>query len=214
MKKIKLLFVDDHQLILESYKLLTDINNSITVDTSNNFDDAYKLINKNSYDIIFVDISMPKSNELNISNGLEFGIMLRDNLVNSKIAYITSLEDNILIDEIMTHVYPEGFLLKSDCALDIIQIAISDIFGGHTYYSRSLNSKIRISRRFGGEIDDVDKQILKFLNEGIIYKNLHNYINLSQRAIDIRKQKLRRLFNVENKSDIALVNEAKRRELI
>ena len=56
----KILIVDDEQDILESVKMLVETNDSHEVEIVNNGTDAIKILKQNTFDLVLLDILMPK----------------------------------------------------------------------------------------------------------------------------------------------------------
>lgn len=217
MQTLEILFIDDHPMILEGYRLTLQncTNFKVNVHTKSCIDDAYEYIVKENeldkFDIIFFDISMSNSVKYNIANGVKLAELIKDATQHPKLAFITMLTDQILMDNIIKDINPDGILIKSEISPKTLKISISEIMSSPPCYSPSIKDKIRSKNYSSILLDEKDCEILNLLNKGVLTKNLHSTIPITQRAIEKRKRKIKILFGVEHKSDIGLIEEAKKR---
>ena len=219
MKTLEILFIDDHPMIVQGYELTLQNwkRHKVNIHTQTNLDDAYDyIINENSldkFDIIFFDISMSDSVKYNITNGVKLASMVKEKTSHPKLAFLTMIDDQILIDTIIKDINPDGILIKLEVGPKELKNSVIEILNTPPCYSPSIKEKIRSKINSNIFLDDKDKLILHCLNKGDLTKNLHinDGINLTQRAIEKRKRKIKILFGVENKSDIGLIEEAKKR---
>ena len=96
-KKLKVLMIDDHPMIIEGYKntLLGENQKEyqIKIDIASNCDDAYETIVKSSetvpYDMLFIDIKLPPSSDGTITSGEDLAKHAKELLPKSKIIILT-----------------------------------------------------------------------------------------------------------------------------
>ena len=123
------------------------------------------------------------------------------------------INDQILIDTIIKDINPDGILIKLEVGPKELKNSVIEILNTPPCYSPSIKEKIRSKINSNISLDDKDRLILNYLNKGDLTKNLHlnDEIALTQRAIEKRKRKIKILFGVDQKSDIGLIEEAKKR---
>ena len=124
MKKevINILLVDDHHMILEGYKNVISKakceDYDIVVETANNCDIAWDLLNEKEFDIVFLDINFPVQEDGKILSGEDLGIKIKKELPEVKIIILTVLAEPFRLHNLLLNINPAGFLMKGE-----IQIA-------------------------------------------------------------------------------------------
>jgi DNA-binding response OmpR family regulator len=85
-EKIRLLFVDDE----DSMRMLIKnqfVHEGFFVETVDDGDTAIEVLKKNKYDIIILDIKMPRM------NGIEVLKYIKENKIGSKVIVLTAVDD-------------------------------------------------------------------------------------------------------------------------
>tara|TARA_R110002049_G_scaffold69206_7_gene179273 strand:+ start:1364 stop:2029 length:666 start_codon:yes stop_codon:yes gene_type:complete len=221
MRTLKILAVDDHQLILKGYKYtFADINPAkynINLTTASSYLEAKQLIETNVYDVAFLDIQIEKPDAENLDGnktGENIGVLLREISPKTKIIFQSSFSDSLRISNIFSTVNPDGYIVKTEVSDEVLEKALDNVLSGSTYYSRSAVDVFRKTMTNNIMINDDDKEILYRLSLGIKTKDLVDFVNLSVTSIETRKRKLKFIFDIENENDLALINEAKKRGFI
>ena len=106
----KVLIIDDHPLICDSYRdaLQTVMNRNgnvqMKIETAGNCDVAKeKILNTNAkggWDLVFLDIRLPPSKDRRILSGEDLGEMIRQHHPLAKIIVATTFNDNYRIQNI------------------------------------------------------------------------------------------------------------------
>lgn len=213
-ESLKILFVDDHDMILEGYN--TSLRNckeyNLDINVANNIDNAHELIQTKNYDIAFFDLRMPMSEKLGIENGEQLALESKKISPNSKIVFITSFDDLFLFQQLIKNIDPDGILIKAEVNSSSLKIALKEIVEFPPHYSKTVKEKLRSSSK--DQLDFIDIEIIYNLSQGVLTKNLYKHINKSQRSIETRKKRLKELFGIENNSDYGLIEEAKNRGIL
>jgi len=126
-KKITVLIVEDHPMIVDGYNnalnyLSTTQNEfEFQIHEANNCTNAYEKVLelKNELDLIFLDINLPSSSKYNFTSGESLGKKIREILPNIKIIVATSHNENLRLNSILKNVNPEGFLIKDDFNISV-----------------------------------------------------------------------------------------------
>lgn len=215
--KVKVLLVDDHPIIIDGYRnILNSFKNGeldLIIETASDCDEAYSKITNSkttlSYDIIFLDISLPPSQNYPIYSGEDLGLKIREFLPNCKLVILTMYTENLRLFNIMKNLKPEGLLIKSDVTPKEFFAAFEKILAGDLYYSQTVNeySRKHISQDF--TIDAMDRKILYHLSKGVKTKDLSDIVNLSLAAIEKRKRNMRENLGIDEGGDLVLINKAK-----
>ena len=218
-QKNKVLIIDDHPLICDSYrKALQQVmkeNQDIQmqIESAENCDTAKeKIMNSwtnDSWDLVFLDIRLPASKDRRILSGEDLGEMIRENHPLAKIIVATTFNDNYRIQNIFKSLNPEGFLIKNDLDPKELVSAIIKIMQGGVHYSQTVSNLMRIKMHRNINIDKKDRQILFELSLGTKMKDLPNIVPLSIAGIEKRKRILKEIFDVEDQGDKALILKAR-----
>jgi DNA-binding NarL/FixJ family response regulator len=213
--KIKILIVDDHQLIIQGLLCSLEEVGDFEVVTTSDCDDALHLIKaseKNApFQVVFTDLSFDNSTKETILNSGEALIKaIRVNEIQIKVAVITGHTETSRVYSVISNLKPNAYLLKSNCEAAEIGFAIQKMLKNEYYYSHIIHQKIIRRKITQIKIDDMSLQILKELPnhpkisnlEGIIVKNNGNKIKL--RSIETKLANLRIDLNAINNTDLIL----------
>mgnify|MGYP006098735391 FL=1 len=213
--KIKILIVDDHQLIIQGLLCSLEEVGDFEVVTTSDCDDALHLIKaseKNApFQVVFTDLSFDNSTKETILNSGEALIKaIRVNEIQIKVAVITGHTETNRVYSVISNLKPNAYLLKSNCEAAEIGFAIQKMLKNEYYYSHIIHQKIIRRKITQIKIDDMALQILKELPnhpkisnlEGIIVKNNGNKIKL--RSIETKLANLRIDLNAINNTDLIL----------
>lgn len=213
---INLLIVEDCKIIAQAYKgILKEASNlNLKISFAKNCDEAETHILNKKTQIVLLDLHIPNSKNTRYISGEDLGLLIRKASPDTKILIITANTDQTRILSIINEFQPEGFMTKSDIESKDLKTAISQILKGKKYYSKTIKKFTKKISENGIIIDDFDRQILYHLSMGEKTKNLTKFIPLSTRAIEVRKTKLKNLFDNGNEDNFNLVKAAKKRGII
>lgn len=221
-ESISILIIEDHPLVVDSYMTILrntfSKNYQLEIDVAADGDTALtKLIRAEKikpYTILLVDVRIPHSGDGKITSGEDLAFRAKHWFPNSKIVFITSLNDNLLVNGLIKKINPDGLLIKSDVTPQILQIALKTILGNQTYYSGTIHRYLKNRLSNDNLLDEINLKILNCLSRGIKTKNLPQYINLSLSAIEKRKSQIKILLGIEKCDNEQLLKVAREKELI
>lgn len=221
-KKLKVLMIDDHPMIIEGYKntLLGENQKEyqIKIDIASNCDDAYDKIVKSSkstpYDMLFVDIKLPPSSDGSITSGEDLAKHAKELLPKAKVIILTMHREDHRIHNILKNINPSGFLIKSDLTSSELLQAFNNIVSGTPYYSATVNNHFRKMMTNNFSLDEKNLKILYHLSRGVKTKNLPNFVSLSLSAIEKRKNQIKEMFSIPKADDQKLLEEARKRGFV
>jgi DNA-binding NarL/FixJ family response regulator len=225
MSKIyKVLIIDDHPIIADAYKSAFDFiynesqDKTFDISIVDNSDDAILKIKQaaanGGIDIVFLDISLPKSSDGKILSGEDIGLVIRNLLPKCKIIVATAFNDNYRIQAILNNVDPDGFLIKNDIGKDELVASIKTVISNVPYYSKSVLDLFRKQSLNDFKLDKIDRQILYQISIGTKMKDLPNIIPRSLAGLEKRKKLLKGLFDIQDSDDRALILKAKEKGFI
>ncbi len=197
MKKIKILIADDHPIFREGlYSLLNSKDFIEICGVAENGVMAIELCKKNNPDIAIFDISMPEM------NGIEASEILLKECPKIKVIFLT-MHRNINFAKFLKKKNVYGFVLKENTFEDLIYAIKSIIKGGKFISplitesfieSDSLPHTISLSAR--------EKEILKWLKEGLSTKEIAEKLFISHKTVETHKSRIMKKFNVNRTTDL------------
>lgn len=223
-KNFSLLIVDDHLMIIEGYKTALKYGFSnfsgakLNVDYATDFNGAIEKISSSirneRFDLVVLDLSLPTCAKHKMNSGEDLGKWIRSISPKTKLLVITSYEDTSRINNVLTDLNPEGFLLKSEIsALDFVS-SVYRMLDNKLHYGKKVAQILNGRNRSGFHLDSISIQILKEISNGTKAKDLPNYIPMSKSGIEKRKRQLKELFETKTESDRELIMAARERGYI
>ncbi|GAB4253872.1 MAG: hypothetical protein Kow0079_09790 [Vicingaceae bacterium] len=135
MKKIKVLIVDDRDIIRDTLKLLFEDDNVIEItDEAENGLEALEKIKTNFYDVILMDYNMPGI------KGAEVAEMLLAENSNLKILAFSIIDNAFYINKILKKGV-RGFIPK-DSDKNIYKDAIIKVNNGEIFITQNIKKKL------------------------------------------------------------------------
>lgn len=222
-KTIRILMTDDHPMIIEGYQntLMATKNeqHELQIDIANNCEESLKFMRKavdieKPYHVLFMDISLPPSNDSNFTSGEDLAKYARRIMPKCKIIMLTMFNEPYRIHNVIKNIDPEGFLIKSDLTSRELSSAFQAVLNNPPYYSGTVSSIIRRTLTNNVNLDDIDRKILYLLSQGIRTKSLKDHFEISLSAIEKRKKQLKIILDVPDGSDENLLALAKKEGFI
>lgn len=209
--KLKILIVDDHQLIIDGIiSSLKELNDFEIVSTTN-CDKAFAKLKQEYFDILFTDLSFDNLGEVSKIDGGEHLIRaIINEKIDVKIGVITGHTETNRIYNVIYNLKPSVYLLKNKCDATELNFAIQKMMNNDVYYSHEVHQKLIKRASIEIQMDEIAVQILKELPkqskisnlEGIIKKN--DGSNLKLRSIENKLANLRIDLNAVNNTDLIL----------
>lgn len=220
MKKKRVLLVDDHPIIIESYRnsiKAFEYQNegcSFHVDSALGCDSALLLMMQNNYDIAFLDIRLPASADGKFQSGEDIAKFIQAKYEGTKIIIITGHYDSLLLGKLLQHLNPDGLLFKGDVGSQMVSNALTSVLSNFPFYSPTILTLLRKKISSDIILNKNDKLLLYELAKGTKTKDLTNFLPLSIGGIESRKRFLKSLFETKGEDDSALIVAAKEKGFI
>lgn len=212
----KILMVDDHRTMLTGYKSILEFNDrnlEIEVTFCYDCEEAYTAITSAqpfSFDLIFLDRSMPPFPEKKIKSGEDLALLVRKQLPDCKIIMLTSHAEAFVIYDIVHKIRPNGLLIKSDFDGDELLIAFNTVIDDNTYYSETVKSALKEQIISQGYLDTLDRQIISLLSRGLRNKSIATELGLSDSAVEKRKVRIKDYLNIIKGNDEDILSECRK----
>lgn len=132
---IKVIIVDDHQIFVDGVKVLLQEMDAIEViGQANDGIDLLMLLQKESPDVILMDVNMPNM------NGVEATKKVVSKYPDIKILMLT-MHDNALYIEKLIKAGAHGYILKNTGKTELYK-AIQTVMNGQPFYSAAVTQRI------------------------------------------------------------------------
>lgn len=132
-KSIRVLVIDDHQLIIDGMKsILQDEEGVLFAGGANTMQQALGFLEKNDCDVVLADISMP------VHSGVEVTKKIRENYPDIKVLALTMHEDITMITK-MVEAGASGYILKRTNMNEVLE-AIKAVAAGGKYLGRDVQA--------------------------------------------------------------------------
>ena len=208
MDNIKIILVEDHQLVREAWKssLLNEKKYTIVAEAEN-VKDAVHLIKMVKHDVIILDINLKDE------SGVDVIHQIIDFLAKPKIIIVSMLSEYSFIKNMLT-LGVKGYVTKNSSISELIK-AIESVYEGKTFLCNEIN-EIIIKKSMMVETSEnlTNKEIivLKQICSGRSTKEMSVDLNVSVKTIEGHKTKIYKKVNTSNL--IGLINYAKKKGII
>jgi DNA-binding NarL/FixJ family response regulator len=214
---VKVLIVDDHQLMIEGYKSMLSLNDkeiNFEFTEAHTCEKAYQIItnpqNATLFDIVFLDYTInPTFPEKNIQNGEDLGKLVRKHLPSSKIVMLTAHFDALKLNSVFNTIQPNGLLIKSDLKPIELFEAVKKVLNNESYFTEAALKGIKEKLLTHGFLDTIDKQIITLIAEGLQISSIANRLNKSEDTIKKRKSKIKDLLGIHKGGDEDILRECR-----
>lgn len=210
--------LEDHKYVTETYiRAIRSISVKAEMVISYSLNEAYKKItnpNLKELQLAILDYSMPSCQLNNLRNGEDIAKMIRAKFPEAKIIFVSAILSSLEVESLFKNVNPEGIVEKSDIDFSDLSMILTKIIDGEVFYSAQIHKTIDENKAKHLFLDALNLKIIELLAQGIATKNLPNYVPLSLSGIHKRKAKIKALLNIDNGSDEAIIEEARKKGLI
>lgn len=204
MDKIKVLLVDDHQIVRDGIKsILTDEQDILLIGSVSNAKEALEFIGTNLPDVVLADLSMP-----NIS-GIELTEIITAKYTSVKVLILSMFNNEEYIVKAI-QAGAKGYLPKQDSTTEILLEAIRTIHNGDDFFSPSISKivmKSFVNNLKGSksnktsekiQLTSREKEILKLYVEGFTNTEISDKLNLSIHTVKTHKNNIMQKYNFKS----------------
>jgi two-component system nitrate/nitrite response regulator NarL len=200
MKKINILIVDDHPMVLEGMKALLSNFDYITVSgTATNAYDAMAMLRAQPVDIVIADINLPEV------SGIELTAKIKKEFPGIKILAMSTFKERSYISQMIKN-GASGYLVKS-ASKEEIEAAILSANDGKLYLSLDINS-IELNPEVASDVPVVsrrEKEVLQLIVDGLTNPQIAEKLFISLHTVDSHRKNLLAKFNVNNTASLIRV---------
>lgn len=206
MEKIKLILVDDHQVVRDgiaaSLMLYDDIE---VIAEASNGEELFEKLEIFLPDVIILDIAMPDITGIEVCN------MLTKDFPEIKVVFFTSDENQDTIFEALK-AGAKAFLPKDTQREELVN-TIYAVNKGENYISNSISNTLiidylnkekeaeKISNN-KNTISEREKEILILITEGLPYKQIGDKLFISTKTVEKHKRNILNKLNLTSTADL------------
>jgi two-component system response regulator NreC len=197
MNRIKVLLVDDHQIIIDGLKSLLKNNAEFQVaGEAGNGREALRILDLIEIDVVLMDIDMP------VLNGIDTLKEINRRKSGQKVI-ILSMHNEAGMIKSLIDIGASGYLLKS-CSQEELITAIQKVVGGQSYFSTDVTlALLKPASSSNPEtrnelLTDRETEILKLIAAGFSNKEIGDKLFISHRTVDTHRTNLMKKLDVSN----------------
>jgi len=215
-KPIKVLVIDDHQLIIDGLKyIMQDEEDVVFAGGANNMEQALTFLQNNKVDVVLADISMPDH------SGVEITRKIKDVYPDIKVLALTMHEDISMITR-MIEAGASGYLLKRTNMKEVLE-AIRVVASNNKYLGREVqailianlsfrNPGIVTSSDLPGTLTAREREILNLVAKEMSNEQIAEKLFISERTVETHRRNI--FTKTKTKSIIGLIRYAIQHGLI
>lgn len=213
MEKKRILLVDDHQLVLDGFKMIiSKEENFKVVGVAKDGIEAFELTSELDANLVMMDINLPSINGIEATKKIKAKYPLVKVLI---LSMNESQEYVIKADQAGA----DGYLLKSIEKEELVE-AINTVLNGGKYYCKALSPELIdlvVNKNYKSDSNDShltarEIDIIKELALGSSSKEIAEKLFISDRTVNTHKTNIYKKMDVKN--SVELLVKAKQRMII
>jgi two-component system response regulator NreC len=189
-----ILLVDDHPLIIDSYKLSLFSSvphvGSVRFSTAQTCEEAYNLIQntsrEESFTLAILDYRLPQCTAKGLFSGVDLAEVIKKIMVHCKVIVSTSYSEMILIYDLVQNRHLNGVMIKSDLTPQSLAQGVAQVLNDEIFQSTAV--KNIVTKIWENDImtDAINRKILLHIYNGYRVKDLEPLVSLSTSSIKRR----------------------------
>src|SRR5688572_28674097 len=186
--KIKVLIVDDHEVVRQGLKALLETAGDIqVVAEAKNGQEAVRKMRNVPADVVLLDIAMP------VMNGIEAAAQLLRNAPNVKVLILSSYGEPQEVARAL-EAGAAGYVIKETASSDLAT-AVRTVHSGKAYFSPAVSQRLAQQNRHsflrGGEMaakgahfTERERQVLQLISQGQANKQIADALGISIKTVE------------------------------
>lgn len=207
MKTIRILIVDDHQIVRDGLRLLLGAQPDMeVVGEAGNGREALEMIPRLDADLVIMDLSMPEM------DGLRATQAIRDSHPGIKVLVLTTYEDRGVFVRIC-QAGASGYVVKRVAGAELVQ-SIRKIAAGQLHFDEGLAGRTlaELARGSGDlknagdrpakNLSEREEQVLRGIAWGYTNKELAQQLGLSVKTVETHKVRICDKLGLRSRADM------------
>ncbi|MGF1755234.1 response regulator transcription factor [Vibrio makurazakiensis] len=198
---IRVVIVDDHQVVLDGFMARLEMEPDISViGTASNGVEGVELVKSLKPDVTLMDISMP------IMNGIDATNLIKESLPDAKVLMLTMHNNREYIMEVMQS-GAVGYMLKEISSEKMVQ-AIKTVNQGSTYFCEKVTQNlftqpIAVKQTIANPLSRREEAVLKLVAEGESSKKIALLLKISYRTVETHRQNIKHKLDIHSTAELA-----------
>ncbi len=185
-KPIKVLMVDDHELMRQAYGMLLNTDPEIQIiGFAGDGQEALALVDKLGPSVVIMDGRMPRL------NGVDAARIIRDKYPDMAIVLLSAFDDDEFVREFLKgSVKGKAYLLKQslESLADLVQ-AVKDVAEGKTYLASEIVAKLagtqnKAESAFLSELTEREREVLECMARGLSNAAIAEELFIQPRTVE------------------------------
>ncbi len=199
-EKIRILIVEDHQLVAEAWRLMLQHEDDFTiVGNADNEKDAILFASNLRPDVILMDINLKDG------SGMQATSEICNVLPKTKVIGL-SLHDDIAFVKKILSLGAKGYLTKNANKSEVLE-AIRKVHNGESYIAMEIRDKLLNSMMFEPvqkkkELTLKEIEIVKLISQGLTSKEIGEKIFLSPRTVETHRHNILKKLDIPNAAQL------------
>jgi DNA-binding NarL/FixJ family response regulator len=204
-QKHRIILVEDHPIVRQGLAQLINLQPGLTViGEAESAAKALELIRANKPDLVILDVSLPKT------NGLELIKQVKAEKPNLPMLVI-SMHDEMLYAERALRAGARGYVMKKEPSEKML-LAINRVLRGEIYVSDRMKQKMlqhlvnnQVPDESGSPLDhlsDRELEVFQLLGNGFATRQIAEQLNLSVKTIESYRENLKLKLNVKTGAEL------------
>ncbi|EJN6826273.1 response regulator [Vibrio cidicii] len=200
-RPIRIVIVDDHQVVLDGFIARLEIEPEIeVVGTASNGLEALDAVRRHKPDVVLMDISMP------IMNGIEATRLIKEEFPECKVLMLTMHDNREYIMKVMQE-GAVGYMLKEISAEKMVQ-AIKTVNQGSTYFCESVTQtlftqEIVPAAQRANPLSRREEAVLKLVAQGHSSKKIATLLDISYRTVETHRHNIKHKLDLHSTAELA-----------
>lgn len=211
MDTIRLIIIDDHTLVRETWSFILNKDERFTViAASGNAEDGIELCKQHRPDIVLLDINLPGM------NGIAAVPLIKKFAPGTRIIGV-SLHTQVAYVKKMMQSGASGYITKNSTREEMIE-AIIEVGEGKKYICREIKNILAesmVKEEDGtpnlNALSVREMEIIKFIKQGFSSKEIASSTSISVKTVEVHRYNILRKLNLKNAA--ALVNYSNKYDL-
>jgi DNA-binding NarL/FixJ family response regulator len=201
VSKARIVIADDHSIVLEAYRQLLEPEFTV-VGTASNGQELLEVAPKLSPDVVLLDISMPTL------NGLDVARQLKATLPQTKLIFVTMLDEPFYISEAF-ELGASAYVLKQSASTELLS-ALSAVLKNRRYISPQLSVEVQEAietpwvkpEGFSSKLTPRQQEVLQFLTKGLSTKEIARTMRISAKTVGFHKGNITRRLGIHTTAEL------------
>lgn len=201
MDNLKILIVDDHNLIAEAWEgILQAEDNIVVLGKAKGEDEAVKIALEKRPDVVLMDI--------NLAQGDGFGCTSQISSQLPKVRIIgLSIHDDLALVKKLFKNGASGYLTKNS-SKDVLMDAIKSVMKGEEFICKEIKDKyfekLMSGEKSEEELTEREHDIVRLVAHGKTSKEIGDELHVSNRTVDSHRHRIFKKLNMNNTAQLVI----------